>query len=55
MPVFKTLRDSLMGGKGKTATYRCEDCGADFSMVDARDAVNVECEYCGGTNVTSRG
>ena len=55
MPVFKTLRDSLLGGKESTSTYLCEDCGADFSMVDAPDAVNVECRYCGGTDVTARG
>lgn len=55
MPVFDTLRESLLGDKDTPRTYRCEDCGADFSLVDAQDAVTPECRYCGGTDVTVRG
>lgn len=55
MPVFETLRDTLLGGTDTPATYRCEECGADFSLTDAPDAVNVECRYCGGTDVSVRG
>lgn len=55
MPVFETLRDSLLGDRGSPRTYRCEDCGADFSLVDADDAVNVECRYCGSDQISLRG
>lgn len=55
MPVFETLRKSLLGDTDTPRTYRCEDCGADFSLVDAADVMNVECRYCGSSDVSLRG
>lgn len=55
MPVFETLRKSLLGDTDTPRTYRCEECSADFSLVDVPDAVNVECRYCGSSDVSLRG
>jgi len=55
MPVLDTLRKSLLGGSDSPQTVRCEECGADFSISDAGDAVDVECPFCGSTSVQLRG
>ena len=55
MPVFETLKRSLLGDSNTPRTYRCEDCGADFSLVQAPDATNLECRYCGSDAVSLRG
>ena len=55
MPVLDTIRKTLRReGKG-TETVRCETCGADFSLTRAESAVDVECPYCGSTEVRVRG
>lgn len=55
MPVFDTLKRSLLGDTATPRTYICGDCGADFSLVEVPDAGTLECRYCGGTDVSLRG
>lgn len=55
MPVLDTLRKSLLGSGSKPGTFLCESCGSDFSMVDTRNVVDLECPFCGSTEVRARG
>lgn len=54
MPVLDTIRKSLLGSGSGPRTFRCDECGADFSMTDVDDAVALECPFCGSEVVQSR-
>lgn len=55
MPVLDTIRKTLRRERNRAQTVRCQGCDADFSLTDAENAVDVECPYCGSTDVRVRG